>query len=308
MVRRGANSWLANCVYPARRLGEVACLSAAVLFTCIGEAAAETAIGYVAELHGVWQLYLGGADSDDLQKKQLVKGQVIPEGAAIRIKTPSLDDYIVIVGLDLNILEQRRCRVVETCNSPILLPEKAKREGSAGRFASLLRDAWDRLRDESYQPSLHRVRGDALMTDGVVALRERSVDLRDIMRYARAGRYVLTRSEDTGRQQTGAQRMVFAWEPETTTTVAVGDLSPGLFDINNESAVATRSSGKDSPARVLVCFPSAYFDAASSFRKVLDVTDSWTDSIDPDTTRAFLRSLLASLEKSEGACSLSRSR
>jgi hypothetical protein len=305
MVRRGANSWLANCVYPARRLGEVACLSAAVLFTCVGEAAADIVIGYVAELHGDWQLYLGGADSDDMQK--LGKGQNIPAGAAIRIKTPSLDDYIVIVGLDLNILEQRRCRRVETCNSPILLPEKAEREGSAGGFASLLRDAWARLRNEPYQPSLHRVRGGALMTDGVVALRERSVDLRDIMRYARAGRYALTRSEDAGRQQTGAQRMVFAWKPETT-TIAVGDLSPGLFDINEESAVATRSQGKDPPARILVCFPSAYFDAVSSFRKVLDVTDSWTDSVDPDTTRAFLRSLLASLEKSEGACSLSRSR
>jgi hypothetical protein len=303
MVRRGANSWLANCVYPARRLGQVACLSAAVLFTCIGEATADIVIGYVADLQGDW--YLGGADSDAMPK--LSKGQEIPGGAAIRIKTPSRGDYIVIIDLDLKILELRRCRGVETCNSPILLPEKAKREGSAGGFALLLRDALDRLRNEP-QPSLHRVRGSALMTDGVVALRERSVDLRDIMRYARAGRYVLTRSEDAGRQQTGAQRMVFVWEPETTTTVAVGDLSPGLFDINEENAVATQSSGKDPRARILVCFPSAYFDAVSSFRKVLDVTDSWTDSVDPDTTRAFLRSLLASLEKSEGACSLSRSR
>jgi hypothetical protein len=133
-------------------------------------------------------------------------------------------------------------------------------------FESLLRDAWPRLMNDPYQPSLHRVRGGALMMDGVVLLRERSIDLRDIMSYARAGRYVLTRSEDAGRQQTRAQRTVFAWEPETTTTVPVGDLSPGLFDLNEESAVATRSPGKDPPARILVCFPSAFLDAVSSFR------------------------------------------
>jgi hypothetical protein len=108
-------------------LGWIVCLSAAVLFTCIGKPAADIVIGYVAEKHGDWQLYPGGADSnDDMQK--LAKGQGIPAGAAIRIKTPSLDDYIVIIGLDLNILEQRRCRGFETCNSPIFLPKK-KRTG-----------------------------------------------------------------------------------------------------------------------------------------------------------------------------------
>jgi hypothetical protein len=146
-----------------------------------------------------------------------------------------------------------------------------------------------------------------MMTDGVVALRGRSIDLGDIMRYARAGRYVLTRTEDADRQREGHNEQYLHWDPQSTTTVPVGDLSPGLFDINEEAALKTWP-GNNPPARILICAPSTYLEAATVFRKARDSTDSWTGSADADTTRAFLRSLLASLEKTAGASSYWKSR
>jgi len=289
----------------SRQLWTVTFLAAAVSFAYIEMAAAEIVIGHVAALHGDWKLYPGGAESTDAQT--IAFGQGVPAGAAIRIRAPTPDDHIVIMGLDLKPLEQRRCGE-ESCNLPILLPKKPKQQSFPSKFVSLLGEAWSQLERESFLPSLHRVRGPLMMTDGVVALKDHSIDLGDIMRYARAGHYVLTRTEDADRQLKEAQRTAFAWDPHSTTTVPVGDLSPGLFDINKESTVAARLPGKDPGARILICSLSTYLDAASSFRKARDNTDSWNGSIDPDTTRAFLRSLLMSLDKNIGAGTYSKRR
>jgi hypothetical protein len=291
-------------VYVRSSLSAIACLSASMLLPCSGLADADTVVGYVAEMHGAWKLYPHGADSDE-DVLDLTNAHEIPAGAAIRNKTPSSRDFIIIMGLDLKTLEQRRCGSLESCNYPILLPKETGKPGFTGGLASLLREVWFRLENEAYQPSLHRVRGSLMMMDGVVMLRDRMLDLADIMRYARAGRYVLTRTEDAGKQLLGTQRTEFAWEPDTTTTIPVGELSPGLFDINEESAVAIRPPGNDPPARILVCAPSTYFEALSSFRRVRDITDDWTGSVDHDTTRAFLRSLLTSLAKNKEVCNYS---
>jgi hypothetical protein len=286
----------AFCGRASRRLWAVVCLSASMLLTSFGTAGANTVIGYVAEKHGTWKLYPHGADSNE-EVRDLTNGQEVPAGAAIRIKTPSSSDYIVVMDLHFKPLEQRSCQEPKSCGLPILLPEKAESAAVSDLFAQLSGDVWARLWKE-YQPSLHRVRGGApIMTDGVVVLKNHSIDLGDIMRYARAGRYVLTPVKSTGGEEAGTRRTVFTWDPQTTTTIPVGDLTPGLFDINEESAVAKRPSAKDPPARILVCDPSTYSQVASSFRKIRDVTDGWADLVDPDTTHAFLRSLLASLEK-----------
>jgi hypothetical protein len=102
---------------------------------------------------------------------------------------------------------------------------------------------------------------------------------------------------------------LLAWDPGTTITLSVGNLSPGLFDINEDSTEAVRLPPRKNPAaRILLCGPSTYPDAVSSFHKVVSITDSWSDSVDPDTTRAFLRSILAGLEKSTEVATPSISR
>jgi hypothetical protein len=231
--------WLTHSVSPSRRLRKAACLSVLVLLPCLGTASAETIIGHIADLRGDWQLYPGGADSTEMQR--LAKGQGVPSGAAIRIKSPSSRDYIVIIGLDLNVLEQRRCQGIETCYSPILLPKTPERAVVADGLVSLLSDVWARLEHETYLPSLFRMRGPRIMTDGVVAWRDHSLDLGDILWNAKPGRYVLTRTEGVGGPDTGTQRMLFAWNPEITTIVPAADLSPGLFDVDEYSVEATRA-------------------------------------------------------------------
>jgi hypothetical protein len=308
-------SQMAHHGRPTLKLRTIVYFSAVALLTCVGKAGAGTVIGHVLDKHGDWQLYPEGADSGE-RMMTLKNGQSIPAGAAIRVATPSSEDYLIIVGLDLTILEQRRCQELESCYSPILLPKKAEESDTAHSFAlphSLalqVQNAWTWLWGEPYEWSLHRQRGGGpIMTDGVVALRNRSIDLGDIMRYARAGPYVLTRTEGADANKTEPQRIVFSWDPENSATVPVGDLSPGLFDINEDYAAAgTRPPSKDPAARILVRDASTYPDAVASFRKIRRLTDNWTDSVDPGATRAFLRSVLASLEKSMGASVPSKSR
>jgi hypothetical protein len=284
------------CRGPLHKLRSIACLAAAALLIDVGTTLADTLIGHVAELNGDWRLYPDGADSANGQK--IAMGQGVQAGAVIRINNPTAGDHIVIIGLDLSIIIQQRCQGSDTCYLPIFLPKKNER--SANRFTALLREVWDTFQHEAYLPSLHRSRDVKLvMTDGVVALKDHSLDLRPIMQYARAGRYILAPTKGPAGASPTGQPTTFAWNPEITTTVRMQGVSPGLFDIDEETSAAQPVPSKDPPARILVSDASAYSNDASSFDQIRTFTERWTGAVDPYTTRAFLRSVLAHLQKSK---------
>jgi hypothetical protein len=283
------------CRGSLHKLRLIACLAAVALLIDIGTALPDILIGHVAELNGDWQLYPDGADSPNGQK--IAKGQGVPAGAVIRINNPASGDHIVIIGLDLSIIVEQRCQGPDTCYLPIFLPKR--NEGSTNKFIALLGDVWNAFQHEAYLPSLHRSRDVKLvMTDGVVALRDHSLDLRPIMQYARAGRYTLTPAKGPAGAGAAGQPTTFAWNPEITTTVPMQDMSPGLFDIDEEASAARSVPSKDPPARILVSDVSSYSKDASSFDEIRTLTERWTGAVDPHTTRAFLRSVLAQLQKS----------
>ena len=297
---------------PPRKLLAIACLSTAALLVLSGKSAADDpVIGHVLEMHGDWRLYPGGADSNDARKndgQRLTMGQAVPAGAAIRVKAPSLNDHIVIIGLDLNILEERRCGQTQACRAPIFLSRKADEAGFSEKLALLLQRVWFRLWNEPYLVSFSRVRGGApIIADGVVMLKDRSLDLGETLRYARAGRYVFTPTEEVDRQNPEARpTTVIAWDPEARAAVPVGDLSPGLYDLGEDSVEMTHPAGKHLLARVLVCDSTAYPDATAAYQKVRDLADGWGESVDSAVTRAFLRSLLAGMGNCTGSSPISK--
>lgn len=295
------SSWTTHCLQLVSGFRKVGVLSLLALLIAVGPASAEkNIIGHIAKIRGDWQLYPDGADSSTAEK--LAKGQGVPAGAAIRINTPSAQDYIVIIGLDLSVIEERRCEGKDTCHSPILLPQKNEKQGASDKFISLLNDVWVRFEHEEYQPSFHRMRG-ALIADGIVALRDHTLDLKDILGNEKPGRFVLTSTEAADRPNATIHATKFSWNASITTIVPAPALSPGLFDINfdnDEDASATaRRPKNDAPACILVCEPSTCPDAIALFGAIRDLTASWNGSDEEDTLPAheFLRSLLASMTK-----------
>ena len=141
----------------------------------------------------------------------------------------------------------------------------------------------------------------------LLMLKDRSLDLGETLRYARAGRYVFTPTEEVDRQNPrGATNHRHRMGPRGRVAVPVGDLSPGLYDLGEDSVEMTHPAGKHLLARVLVCDSTAYPDATAAYQKVRDLADGWAKFVDLAVTRAFLLSLLAGMGNCTGSSPISK--
>jgi hypothetical protein len=147
-------------------------------------------IGHVLDLRGDWRLYSSGSGEE--QSQALSKWQDLPSGSVIRIRSPSVSDYITIVDQRMEILVQRRCHAVAKCFQPIFLPSLPDDRSGADVFVLALRQVWPLLAGGDYERSMHRMRRGALYTESVAELREGGLDLGEVMRALRQGRYFLS--------------------------------------------------------------------------------------------------------------------
>src|SRR5438094_594638 len=77
-------------------------------------------VGHVLDLSGEWHLYMSAAGA--AEPKPLSKWQDLPARAVVRVKSPSVYDYIRIVDQHLTVMIETFCRDLSKCAQPIYLP------------------------------------------------------------------------------------------------------------------------------------------------------------------------------------------
>ena len=253
-------------------------------------------VGHPVDLNGDWFVY--DSTRGDETAKKLTKWQDLPPGGVIRIKSPSIGDYINIIGRDLKQLEERICNPVERCFQPIYLPWSADDEPATDVFVAA---ALNLLAGAENERSMHRVRGLLLQSEGVVSVRDGGIDLGEPMHGIIKGRYVLAacNQEVTCEQEaiTNSQKeVVFDWSPDLTPIPLVGRLTPGIYSITPTEG-SDQSAGSRISVRILVCASRAFASTEAAFHKVRMLADKWSG----ESAHAFLRAYLVQLNRS-GIC------
>jgi len=288
-----------------RRYKRQRLLALAVLVVMIPSVHSEIqpVVGHVVELNGDWSVY--DSARGDAQSHKLSKWQQLPAGGVVRIKSPSTGDNINIVDENAQELIERLCNPVEHCLEPIFLPQSVAAK-SGDFFKAVLRQAWNLLPPllpgDDYEPSMHRVRGLRLQSEGVVPIRDGGIDLGEPMHSIIKGRYTLAacNPEATCQQEASPrpeETVVFDWNPELTTIALVGPLPPGLYVISPVEAPDQGASGLKISVRLLVCASKAFASTRSAFQSTQMLADSWSS----ETAHAFLWAYLVQLNRS-GIC------
>jgi hypothetical protein len=283
--------------YKRQRLLAVA-IFVAVTASARGEI--QPVVGHVVELNGDWFVYASARG--DARSQRLSKWQDLPAGGVVRIKSPSTGDYINIVDENAQELIERLCSPIDQCFPPLYLPQSADEKSSTDPFGAALRQVWNLLSGGEYEPSMHRVRGLLLQSEGVVPIVDGGIDLGEPMHGIIKGRYTLAtcKQEATCEQEANpkpGEQVVFDWSPELTTIALVGRLPPGLYGISSEDGSDQGASGLKISVRILVCASQAFSSTRYAFRKTRMLADKWSG----ETAHAFLRAYLVQLNRS-GIC------
>lgn len=241
-----------------------------------------TPVGYVLEIQGEWHLI---GNSSPLKRWQKLR-----PGGTVRVKTPTPDTRIVIASLGGSIIDSRNCDAgVGECAKPIKLPGN-----NTGR--SLLGVVFDVTTEfllgapDRYERIGTRPMGGAL-SDGVVKLDSGEIDFRPVLK--QTGRYYLRwrARPRSGKAGEWSSPVGFRTEMGQPALVAVSDFKPGLYEINlqnfKDGTYETFAS-----AWVLVSTSPRYESAAASFQQAVDLTEKWGTTVEPDTSRRFLRAHL----------------
>ena len=270
----------------------LACLATHSQGRCEGAAI----VGHVLDLQGDWRLFDPG--DDESAGRPLQKWQSVAAQGVIRLKSPATGDLISIVDRDLKVIVSRNCRVLATCYQPLYLP-------AGPHQTSLVKEAlgsvWEFLWDESYRQSLHRVRQTTgRMSEGIAAIADGDVDLKDAMAGMRSGRYVSAPRRSSATPGAGRE-IEFDWNPEKTTIVQLGEQPPGLYEITR-AATADRLYQNSGPsAYVLICDPRECPDVVSSFQRARAAAKNWESAARSAAIHQFLRAVLVELSKDAAA-------
>jgi hypothetical protein len=285
-----------------RRYKRQPLLALAVLVAAIAPVYSEpksdsVVVGHPVDLNGDWFVY--DSTRGDETAHKLSKWQDLPPGGVVRIKSPSIGDYIKIVGRDLKELEERICNPVERCFQPIYLPWSADAESATDAFVGA---ALNLLAGAENERSMHRVRGLLLQSEGVVSVRDGGIDLGEPMHGIIKGRYTLAAcNQEVACEQeaiTNSQKeVVFDWSPDLTTIALVGRLTPGLYSITPAEGSDQSAPGSKISVRILVCASRAFASTDAAFHKVRMLADKWSG----ESAHAFLRAYLVQLNRS-GIC------
>lgn len=238
-------------------------------------------IGYVLELNGEWSL--NGAT-------HLHEASKLPAGGVLRTSSPSdRSFYIVVAGLNGNIIERRECRKQGECERPIQLPQ------SPGIISRLFSAIGDLLGSSPAKYVAPISKGDD-PSEAVVELSGDQVDLADVFGTIDAGKYFvrfgpIIRDQDStsGKSLTPVW---FEWDPKHPKPLRVSGLVPGLskLSIVEPHGENFRETGQD--AWVLICDESQYAKRSNSFREALTITQQWGQQVHSDVVRGFLRAAL----------------
>jgi hypothetical protein len=257
-------------------------------------------IGRVLDLKGDWHLYPFGADES--AARALQKWQDVTAKGVIRSQSPDPADHISIVDSELKILVARNCRVVATCYQPIILPAPPQRGGLTKETLAIVESVWASLWSESYQQSMHRVRGTTgRMGEGVVPIVDGELDLADSMAGMRSGKYILAPHDLSAVIAGTGGGIDFDWKPANTKIVRVGDHKPGLYDIVPAAMVDTLYQSKGPSVRLLICKMRQCPDALASFQRAQTAAAKWEGAAGEATVHQFLRAFLTELAKTVAA-------
>jgi hypothetical protein len=268
-----------------------------LLASAIARSETPPIVGHVLDLNGDWYVYMSAAG--DAEGKPLSKWQELPAQAVVRIKSPSVYDYIRIVDQHLTIIIEKSCRDISKCFQPIYLPQAAHEQQGNDILAAALQQVWNLLAGEEYERSMHRVR-DMVPTffEAVAPLRDGGLDLAEALHGIRGGRYLLGPCEEEVNCEATRDRSSFVefdWKPETATTpVQIGKSPSGLYEV--ASLEPTPRQGLALSFRILGCTSESYPSVRAAFASVQTLTREWQES--PETTHSFLRAYLAQLARS----------
>jgi hypothetical protein len=262
-------------------------------------------IGHVLDFRGDWYLY--GAEGGDAQSRKLSKWQELPAGGIVRVKSPAVDNYIVLVDQRLKIFVERSCRAESNCSQPIYLPKSSDEISGTDAYAVALRKIWKALLGDPYERSMHRVRGMTSLSEGIAPIRDGEIDLAEPMRGISKGKYALLacrqrKSCELERNRDSQETLTFDWDPALATTVTVGRRGhPGLYEVRASQEPGPSASGVEVSVRILVCGSQSYPPALASFRRLQAITDKWGEAATPETAHSFLRAYLSQVATA-GAC------
>jgi hypothetical protein len=255
-----------------------------------------TASGHVLDLDGNWYLFANAMAEGSTVK--LRKWDAISAHSMIRIIDPTSDNFITVVGPNLDIVLQQYCRKPSACYQPIMLPQPAGAPDVDNEISSIVDRALAILVKEPPLLAMVRMRGGSpQFAEGVVTVVDNTADLGPVMGHVDKGRYTLSLYDNKSENRNGQRAFTFDWDPEKETTVSLGGWTPGLYDI----LPAASSNGMETSGiaiRVLLCAEPECSHAVSSFQNVRASTDKWIDMASPETIHEFLRAYLAELANS----------
>jgi hypothetical protein len=255
-----------------------------------------TASAHVLDLDGKWYLFPNAMAQDSKQIK-LTKWGAVSAHSLIRLKAPASDNYIIVVGSNLEIILQQYCHKPSACYQPIMVPETASVRDVDNELSSMVGRVLAFLVKEPLLSMVRTRGGSPQFAEAVVPVVDGKADLSEVMHDVEKGRYAVTPFDSKSANLEGRTASIFDWDPEKQTAVWLGSSTPGLYDIT-PSASSDRMENQDISIRVLLCAEQQCSHAVSSFERVRASTEKWNGATTPETIHQFLRAYLVELAHS----------
>lgn len=281
-------SWLspmsvANCLFERRRAASplsryylLAVLASAGAIAPSRVYAADDVVGFVLDLSppGKWFV--------DKQEKPLTGGTQVVGGALVRPAKGSKDPYLLLCLYDGTTL-----RIEKEQKVPL-----RKKESTSNRiWAAVL----GRYRGRVVEAAS---RDDELLVDGIVALKDRNADLAPVFGELPDGEwsfllktYLPPESAPGGKTEMRSFKV--SWESGSSAKIELGDLRPGLFELQVINPRTKRPLGE--PVLVLFCRADTHEKFSKTLQDAVKLTESWKEEDRTVAARAFTRALLENL-------------
>lgn len=250
---------------------------------------AQEQIGYVLSVEGQWE---------DNSGRRLSKGSAVTAGAVVRRKSADASNYITVVDRGGKLIAQRHCWNARECERAVTLPRTNRAKSSmTTRFFGAVMSLWQGS-PEKYVSGISRGglgKGEIKLSESVLKNEDGAVDASAVFKELKSGRYhIRLTSQTPAANDTSAPLDLkdVEWNSEKPSSLAVGDVKPGLYKIT----VTELKSGKPTPrsqtAWVLISAPKDFEQASAAFREAEGVTEQWGASVDATSVRSFLRASL----------------
>lgn len=194
--------------------------------------------------------------------------------------------------MDGAIIKNLNC-AVDSCSRAFVLPRSAQ-PGGVGNY--LYMAAMNLIWGSPTRFKAHRSRSGEF-ADGVLLLKDGRVDFSPLINQP-GDNYLRWRVVSADEPGNWSATVKLGKTPSGFAPVAVSEIKTGLYEVdllrNNGSVYESLAT-----AWILVREAGAYDKTLTSFREAAEMTKSWGSKVRPETTRAFLRAFLASLEQPE---------